>query len=259
MNLTFKLLLLFVLSNGCDLKTNTIPVNSSQTENKTTVKENPDTIVVSRMIPSEISGSDYMEKEYFIVISEDTSGFSCIISKNKIKGNLSIRCDFSRYRKVSDPFSLEDSAAVSESGSEKSKLYFVPKYKEQVNELKLILEQAAKGLDLSKLNYFTFGMNSFNSFSQNITKQYISLYGEHFRNDSNEKVVDLIKKSTLVVDLNRILLPYSLIINEISLDGLAYYAANDTSYKNGTLSSASKKIIDGMVIFTTGSVPAASE
>jgi len=260
MNLTFKLLLLFVLLNKCNFKTNTIPVNFSRTENGTTIKEKFDTIVVSKIIPAEISVSDYIEKEYFIVINKDTSSFSCIISKNKIKGNLSMRCYYSRYRKTPDSFSLEDSAAVSESESEKSKLYYIPKYKEQINELKLILEHIAKEFDLTKLHSFRFSMHSFNSFSESITKQYISLYGENFGNNSNKKVVHLIKKSELVVDLNKILLPHSVIINKIFLDGLVYYEPENTiSYKNGTLPAiGSKRIIDGVVIFNIGFIPDAS-
>lgn len=261
MDFTFKILLIFVLFIKCNFKTNTIPVNFSQIENRTTVKEKFDTIVVSKIIPAEISGLNYIEKEYFIVIKKDTSSFSCIISKNKIKGNISMRYYYNPNGKTPNSFSFEDSAAIIESRSEKRKQYYIPKYKEQIKELKIILEHIVKDFDLSKLNSFRMSMQSFRSFTQSITKQYISLYGEKFGNESNKKVVDLIKKSELVVDLNRILLPYSVKINKIFLDGLAYYSPEGTILnENETLTGvASKKIIDGLVIFSIVFIPSKSQ
>ena len=237
MNFTFKILLLFVSLIKCNFKP--APVNFTQSEDGTEM-ERFDTMVVSKIIPAEISGFNYIEKEYIIVLDKDTSSFSCIISKNKQKGSLSIRCYNSLFGKASDSLFLKDSAAI---GNNTIQQYYTPNYKNQVNEFKIILESIAKEYDLRKLNFFRFDMLIFKSFSQSIAKQYINLYGEDFGDNSNKKVVDLINKSKLVVDLNRIFIPYSLMINKTFIDGLAYY----TPLRNN---EASKKIIDGLVIFS---------
>jgi hypothetical protein len=72
MNFTFKILLLFVSLIKCNFKP--APVNFTQSEDGTEM-ERFDTMVVSKIIPAEISGFNYIEKEHFIVLDKDTSSF----------------------------------------------------------------------------------------------------------------------------------------------------------------------------------------
>lgn len=223
---------------------------------ETVKKEKLDTIVVSKVLPADISGTSNVEQKYFVVINKDTSRFSCILSQNKLNGNISIYCSY-MYGKPTNTFSLEDTAATVHVNSEKNNQYYFPKYKEQINELKIILENISKKVDLSKLASFRFSMITFKSFSQSITDQYIKLYGKNFASNSNSKVVNLIKKSNLIVDLNKILKSHSVIINKVFLDGLAFYQPENFDSDENLKSSiiASKKIIDGLIIFNVAKIP----
>lgn len=75
-------------------------------------------------------------------------------------------------------------------------------------------------------------------FSENITKQYITQFGESKM--SNSKVVGIIKSSEYIIDLNYILSTHKIVIDEVFIDKLVYYKPINTTIYTW----------DGMVTFT---------
>lgn len=223
MNVNTFAILLIILLAGCNFKNENTPQSQ-----KTVPKEKSDTIVGIEVVPAVITGTDYIEKEYFVAIKNDTSGFSGIITQNKATGKVSINCRLDPYRRPSHSFSSDDTAAVD---------YDVPlkkpakklKYEDQLRQIELILSYASKDFDLSKSHSLRIGMSVIDEFSQNITQQYLSKYGERFPYGSNKNAVELVKSSRLTADLKKALAPYSLIIDKISIDGLGYTRAQDTA------------------------------
>jgi hypothetical protein len=227
---------IFLLLFSCNSESNV-----TQTGESSIPEERPDTIVGVQVVLAEVAGTDYIQKEYFIIIKSDTSSFSCIITENKFNGKISIHYKYSPYEKMPALISSDDTVAVAEYVSFKKNN---PKlnYKDQVKELKLILNYASKDYDLRKLSSMKLAMLSVDDLSQSITKQYISQYGETFPPNSNQKVATLIENSHLRKDLNNILSPYLVIVNKTSVDGLMYYVPQDSQ-------AGAKRILDGMVIF----------
>ncbi len=239
------IILLFIFPYNCTPNTD---FNKSElvSDKGEKLKERADTTVLSEIIPKEISTSNYFSREYFVVIANDTSGFSCIISQNKTNERIFILLNYSALKKTYNSFALADSAEVTER-QRKFKRFSKPNYPEQIKELKLILDHASKEFDLSKLTSLRLSMGTISGFSTNITKQYIQQFGENFSNPSNKKVVHLIEDSYLSDDLKRILAPYSLKITKCSVDGLVYYKPREQT-ENKT-SSEGNLIFEGFVYF----------
>lgn len=221
--------------------------NISQTVKKEVTESQLDTIVRVQVIPNEISGTNYIEKEYYIVLKKDTMNFSCIITKNKISGKMSIKYRYDVFENVPYSYSLQDTEAVDEQVKVK-KIKHIHTYKEQIRFLELILNNASKDFNKSKVSSMSFTLRTFNEICQTVTKQYISKYGENFTNRSNGKIVAIIGNTSLIQDLNKILVPYSLSISKTSMDGLMYYTQDNS--KAGT-----KPIIDGMIILNLVKTP----
>lgn len=215
--------------------------NSMQTRNDSIFHKKEDTTVVVQVVPEEILGADYTQKEYFVIMKNDTSSFSCVITKSKISGKMSMRYQYTPFEKIASSYSTKDTSAVSE---HKPVRRFNHKltYKEQIIELKLILKYALKDYDLSKLSRVSIDMSSINGLSQNILEKYVSQFGT-IDYPSYQKVRTLIENSLFKSDLNNLLSPYSVIIKEtFVVDGLIDYIPQDS--KSGT-----KAVLNCMVMF----------
>jgi hypothetical protein len=233
---------LFLLFFSCN---DTNSHNSS--EKNDTQKIRSDTIVKVLVIPDEIAGTGYIEKEYFVVIKSDTSTCSSIITKNKSTGKVSMKYKHDPYGKIPYSFSLDDTVAVAE-GVPIKKMIKKLSYKDQIRELQLILNYASKDFKFNRLSNVSFMMSSIDGLPESITKQYLNKYGEKFADAGNEKAANLIKGANLTEDLNKILARYSLSIKNIYIDGLAYYARQD-------LPKGTKPLLDGSVIISLFAIP----
>ena len=221
---------------SCNFKNNT-----TQTGKDSRLIENSDTTVAVQVLPEEISGPDYFQKEYFVIMKNDTSSFSWVITENKISGKMSMRYRYTPYDKIATSYSLKDTAAVA--GYEPVKKFnHKSTYEDQIRELKLILKYASKDYDLSKLSYMSIDMSSINGLSQNILEKYVNQFGT-INYLSTQKVTTLIKNSSFKTDLGNLLSPYSVIIKETFVDdGLIDYIPRDSK-------TGSKAVLHCRVIF----------
>lgn len=240
MKISFKLSLCVLLCS-CNSQS-----NINRTEAALKIKQ--DTTVKSQAVPIEISGLNFLSKEYFVVVGNDTSIYSCFITKNKNSGKLSMHYKYTLGRKTPSSFSSEDTAATVK-GNPIMKPYYKSSYSNQIKELKLILKHASKEYDLNKLNFISIDISSVNGLSENILEKYYSEHRETINFRSNQNLANIIAKSQLKTDLTNILYPYSVAINSTSIDELIYDARQDHQ-------KSTKGILDGIVIFsiiTTGS------
>ncbi|TKC65017.1 hypothetical protein FBD94_00190 [Pedobacter hiemivivus] len=219
MNVNTFAILLIILLAGCDFKNENTPLNQ-----KTVPKEKSDTIVGIEVVPAVISGMDYIEKEYFVVIKNDTSSFSGTVIENKATGKVSIGYRRDPYERTPRSFSSDDTAAVAYDEPLKKPAKKL-NCKDQMRQIELILSYASMDFNLSKSHSLRFAMSAIDGFSQNIAKQYLSKYGEKFPYGGNKNAAELVKSSRLTAALNKALAPYSLIIDKVSIDGLGYTRA----------------------------------
>ena len=194
-----------------------------------TVKDNIDTTV------GVVSFPESTEKEYFLIIHNDTSDFSLFVNSNS-KGNTIATYRLGSHKNNSCSVLADSSAVVDEI----NKKYTKPIYSQNIQELQLTLISAAGEFELEKLEALRVSMSDISGLSENITKQYITQYGAKLKSNSNYEVADLIKRSEYVTDLNYILSTHKIVIDKVFLDGLVY-----NKRSNSALSS-----LDGMVIFT---------
>jgi hypothetical protein len=168
-----------------------------------------DTIVAKKTISSDIRSSSYKEKEYFVVIRKDTSIFSCIFFENNINRKIRINFDYDVNKRGS--VSLLNSIPVIE------KEYNIPyskiTYKQQLNELSMILKKSLEDFNLSQVQYICFELSSNGDLAINITNQFMK------SKTKNRKYIEqILLNSQFCSDLNNILKPYSIAIEQISIE-----------------------------------------
>jgi len=117
-------------------------INSESWSNK---KNNADTIVVSKIIPEDISIPLFREIEYFVIVENDTSGFSCTFSENKENGKINIR--FNNKRSLPSLFYFDAECP-----------YYKTTYRQQIYEFKMILKRAIEDFDFDKLQFLNLGL-----------------------------------------------------------------------------------------------------
>lgn len=241
--LLYSITILFILLK-CNFRTNV--ESATQATESSTFKEEFDTIITSKIIPSEISGPNSVMREFYVSYGNNTSAFSCLIAENVINKKISIS-----YNYKTTFVNLKDSATIAVSDSMR-KRWLIPTYNQQMGEIKIILAEASKEFDLSKLNTLRLGMLSIEGLSNKLMEEYIKKFREKFKSNSNLKVADLIKNSQFTSDLNTILSPYSLLINKVYVDGLTYYKPIK-AFKN-VPDTTQKFVLDGIIIFRIGSL-----
>jgi hypothetical protein len=216
--------------------------NPIQARNDKVLKEKADTIVAVQVVPEEILGSQYLQKEYFVMYKNDTSSFSCVITESKISGKISMLYKYTPYEKIATSYSSNDTAEVAEY-EPVVKFNHKSTYNNQITELKLILKCASKDFDLSKLSDVSLMMSSINGLSQHILEKYVIRFGK-INYPSDHNVGTLIENSFFKTDLNNLLSSYSVIIKRSFVgDGLIDYRPRDSK-------AGSKAVLDGMVIFS---------
>jgi hypothetical protein len=228
---------LFLLLFSCNAESD----NALQGK-KNDLKTRSDTTVGIENMPADVTGSGYIEKEYFVVIRTDTLNTSCIFTENKSTGKMSMKYRYDPYGNIPYKFYLDDTAAVAKEEPVKKSIKKLS-YKNQIRELELILNAASKDFNVSKLSTLRFSISSIDELSPDITRQYLHKYGEKFLPGYNQNAADLINSSRFKADVSKILAPYSLDINKISIDGLTYYVPQRSA--KGT-----KPLLDGVIIIS---------
>lgn len=157
-----------------------------------------DTIVGSKNVINEISGSSFRKKAigYFVIINNDTSGYTCIFTESKEGGKVGIDLNIK---------------------------YFTAKmsYQKRLDELKIILPAAAKDFNFDSLTSISFGRLILSGdLAIDVTKQYRQKFGTSNTLEDYETVEQFLIKSKLGTDLDRLFEEYSISVDDVSIEKL---------------------------------------
>lgn len=189
-----------------------------------------DTIVVSKTIPDETFSLKYREKEYFLVAGKDTSGLSCILIENKNSGRVSLKLEYDDFYKSSlTPIACSsDTSAIGEKLIEHKAPYYKMTYRQQMEALRLILKESSKEFDLSKMRYMSLMLLSSGDLAIEVTEQYTKRFGMKGTITQYRELEKILAESRLNSDLDKLLEPYSVFIDRISVEEV--YAANKKTF-----------------------------
>ena len=219
-----KILLFFMLSfSACD---------RTRSANSATFIGNAqaDTIVVSKTIPNVTSSSEYREKEYFLVAGKDTSGLSCTLLENKNSGDISITLEYDDFYKGSLRLiacSSDTSAIVEENIEHKAPCYKMT-YRQQMEALRLILKESSKEFALSKMRNISLMLLYSGDLAIEVTEQYTKRFGMKGTITKYRELAKILADSRLNSDLNKLLEPYSVFIDRISVEEV--YSVNKKTF-----------------------------
>lgn len=160
--------------------------------------KNNDTIIGSKNITDEISGSAYRKRAtgYFVIIGNDTSDFTCIFTQSKYDGNIGIDLNI--------PY-LNTSMT----------------YRQRLLELKTILTKAAKDYNFDALTSISFGrLILCGDLAIDITYQYRQKFGasDTIKVEDYRVVEQFLVTSKLSSDLNNLFKPYSILVDKVSIE-----------------------------------------
>ncbi|WP_421940538.1 hypothetical protein [Pedobacter sp.] len=221
--------------------------NSSQQQQQ----QPSDTVLVVQEIAKEISGEGRIEKEYFLAKASDSSSFSCIVQQKTCKKALSMLLRYAPGGKIPAKISQRDTnALVSNNGSGKTVREL--SLKDQLQELRFILQGISKEYDFDSLKYIRMSIGTFRQLSVDLTKEFTAKYGKRVDYKSNEKVRQLLLQSTFSSQLNQILKYYGITVIKVSLGELVYYLPpqGNLDTRPGARDTTPEKIIDGLAVFT---------
>jgi hypothetical protein len=163
-----------------------------------------DTVVGSRIITNEIAGSAYRKraKAYFLVVDNDTSEFTCILSEAREGGNTNME-----LRKL-------------KSGA------YTTSYRQRLNELKKILPRAAADFSFDSLNSVSLGrLITLGDLAIAVTGQYRQKFGPGNKIPEYKKMSAFLLTSQLSSDFNELFAPFSLSVKSISIEK-AFFAGS---------------------------------
>jgi hypothetical protein len=222
MDIKLTLGLLVILLASCkDNRQNNFA--QTTTENKVTV----DTIVGNKAITDEIAGSSYRKRAtgYFVIIDKDTSDYTCIFTQSKDNGKVSINLNI--------PYSK---TAMT--------------YRQRLDELKIILPQAAKDYDFNSLSSISFGRLILSGdLAIEVTRQYRQKFGTSNKIEGYATVEQFLKVSKLGTDLNVLFKPYSISVDKVSIEKLFMTSRQDLFWASKVEADTTKvpdKILDCM-------------
>lgn len=184
-----------------------------------------DTIVGRKAITNEIPGAAYRKRAvgYFVVVNSDTSVLTCIFSESRTGESLSMDILYPR-RSLS--------------------------YHQRMTELKTILPEAAKDFKLDSLRTIYLGRLVTNGdIAIQVTKQFADTLRSQHQIRDYQKIGQILKDSKLGTDLNKLLKPYALDVDNISVEKVFFTSKHDLywSAKIETDSAAvPDKILDCM-------------
>lgn len=189
-----------------------------------------DTIVVSKTIQDETFSLKFREKEYFLVAGKDTSGLSCIFSENKNSGKISVTLEYDDFYKSSlTPIACSsDTSAIGEKQIEHKAPYYKMTYRQQMEALRLILKESSKEFDLSKMRNISLMLINSGDLAIEVTEQYTKRFGTKGTITQYRELAKMLADSRLNSDLNKLLEPYSVFIDRISVEEV--YAANKKTF-----------------------------
>lgn len=158
------------------------------------------------------------EKEYFVIINNDTSLNSIFINSNS-KERLTAKFSKGSNKKISTEL-FADSSAISFNMEDLNEYHSIS-YNEQMNNIKLLLCEISKEVELKGMVSFSFSMTDIPSFSEDISRLYFSKNGIKLIPQKNTEIIDMIKESNFFQDMNLILSQHKIMVDKVFIDGLA--------------------------------------
>lgn len=200
--------------------------NLSQTDDKTAASG--DTIVGTKIITNEIAGSAHRNRAmgYYLTVDKDTSDFICIFFESKDGGKVGIDLNI--------PYSKRSMT-----------------YRQRLSEFQTILPIASKDFNFDSLTSISFGRLILSGdLAIDVTKQYIEKFGTSSKIGSNRIVANFLNESKLATDIDSIFKPYSISVDNISIEKLFFTPKSDLYWASKIetdTTNVPEKIIDCML------------
>ena len=187
-----------------------------------------DTVIGSKNITDEIAGSSYRKRAtgYFLIIGKDTSDYTCIFSETKEKGSVIVDLNIP-YLKASMT------------------------YRQRLHEIKSILTRAEKEYNFDSITSISLGRLILNGdLAIDVTNNYYQKFGTNSKLESYSNVRKFLKESKLGADMNDLFKPYSILVDEVSIEKLFFTSRKEllwaSKIETDTL-SIPDKILDCIV------------
>ena len=121
-----------------------------------------------------------------------------------------------------------DTSAIGEKQIEHKAPYYKMTYRQQMEALRLILKESSKEFDLSKMRYMSLMLLSSGDLAIEVTERYTKRFGMKGTITQYRELAKMLADSRLNSDLDKLLEPYSVFIDRISVEGV--YAANKKTF-----------------------------
>ena len=204
MRIIFIFIVQFSLLQGCVF---------SQKENRGVFNNSEKRVCVEHII------SDYSweREEFFIVENQDTSAYSCIfISKENEPIRLELK--FSLFMKeffLNNEFE-SDTTACDGIWNIPTDRFYIPTYKEMMNEIALIMETASLKYNLNQLCSFRTNLSYLSDVAVMTTNTLIATTSNEDKAYRHIDIAKALKTTTFKKDLNKIISKYYLEIDQIT-------------------------------------------
>jgi len=210
------MLLLALLFLACNQNGKSVSSQTSS-EKQTTA----DTIVGSKLMTNEVAGSSYLKKAigYYIIVGNDTSDFTCIFSESKDGGKVGMDLNIS-YSKITMT------------------------YGQRMNELKKILSAAVKDFNFDSLTTIDFGRLVLSGdLAIDLTNQYRQKFGTSTKIKDYGVVKKFLKNSKLATDIDNLLKPYSISVDNVSIEKV-FFTTKEDLYQVSKIETDPTKVPD---------------
>jgi len=182
-----------------------------------------DTLVLKKIITHQ----NKHDIEYSVITENDTSDFTIVFSKNEYFGKITII-------------------------AQHDLLYNGEKlYKSKLKEFETILHRAEKDIDFDSLSTIVIGrLVTTGDLAIAVTNEFIDKYGNRFEKTDYNYVPEFLLESKLAKDINKLFRPYSLQIDNISIEKLGFIPSEyitSSSIIETPRSEIPEKIIDCMI------------
>lgn len=191
--------------------------SSEKSTNKT------DTIIKSKTIPLEFSGSMKKATNYFEVIKGENSEYSCDIYERADNGEISVRLVIPNTKNSVD-------------------------YKTRMDFLKRTLLVASTEFNLNSLSYIDIGNLADNDYlAIEVSIQYKRKFGNLNKIESYQSVSEFLKESQLGIDINKLLEPYKVSVLTVSPEKIMFWKTKDVIRNISKTQDIPDKILDCMM------------
>lgn len=174
-----------------------------------------------------IIDNEIIEIEYFITTKTDTSDFIVIFSQNGSNGKINIIAHYDLLYK-------------------NGKLYEL-----KIKEFEKILNKAKYDFNYDSLSTLVLGrLVTTGDLAIDVTKEFISKYGNKFEPTDYKYVPDFLLESKLAEDINKLFEPYSIEVGDIDIEKLGFIPSESiisSSIIETPKNKIPEKIIDCMI------------